>query len=136
MIRLLITFMFFGCGREAAINADLKASVERYLSNAPNHGHYSELVSVDWGEPPNGALGQCVKIPQLDQSYARKVRIKRRGDSQIVVDTLVAHELAHCLHDKVHDDTRRPMLMNTVFLEGQEAYWESNLDSEIREALK
>jgi hypothetical protein len=122
-----------GCGREPAINADMKSAVDRYLRDAPNQGHYDELTSVDYGSLPDGQLGKCNVITSIGGAVtSRNIRIQR--DSQrdpILLDVLVAHELGHCLHDKIHDDMRVPMLMNTKLMPSIN-YWSDHLDDEIR----
>lgn len=131
MIRaVLLAMALTACGREPAINGDLQAAVDRYLAHVPTRGHYDDLVSVDWGETTDGAQGQCLKAPRWDGSLSRKVRIVRSDYDAVILDALVAHELGHCLHDKVHDNSVIPKLMNTYMVQDTD-YWTQHLDEQI-----
>ncbi len=126
---MVLLFALVGCGSvERHVSSAMSSGVDRYLKLAPNHGHWDDLTSVDFGTPKAGALGEC-RVTSKAGVTERRVIVLRIPESEILLQVTIAHELAHCLHDRHHDDLGQK-LMNTQRV-GDSEYWETHLDDQI-----
>lgn len=138
---LLLAALFTSCGREddheTKIDPELQPHVDLYLSYAPDNGHLDELLSVKFVPAwlLQGSLGRCEKENETvlgKKSTTRTVLIADTTNA-CLYGVVVAHELAHCLHDREHiGESPRELMGSTTFLNCE--FWSENLNAQL-EAL-
>lgn len=137
-MKFLIAFLLTGCGAMTGLKVDpkLQGAVDRYMAHVPDQGHYDELTRVQFGDTADEAYGECVVVRNKQKGFIveRHVTIKRNAGTGIWLEVTVAHELAHCLHNKGHD-TDGLKLMNPVRT-GDETFWVQNLNEQIEGLFK
>jgi len=134
----VFAFLISGCGAMTGQKIDkrLQGAVDRYLAHVPNQGKWDDLESVQFGSPSKEAFGECVTVRgKYDSVVKRKVVIKDLDEPEIMAEVTVAHELAHCLHGKIHVGGGDVHLMNPV-RQGDAEWWTNNLNDQIEGLFK
>ncbi len=110
---LALALLLTACGQEheQEIDPAFRPVLELYFALAPDRGHYDQVTSMKIGTPPDGKDGVCrvesdvvggKKIPGTEQRTITVV--PRESLSPVQWETVVMHELGHCLHDLKHVD--------------------------------
>ncbi len=142
MKSLLILFCLVltacGAGETLYVDPELQAAVDFYLAHAPDAGHWKDLDAVQFGTLSDASRqGDCERPANKKSkvfSPSRRVTIRadfKNTDSPNYLRYVVAHELAHCLHDKPHSDDG---LMSAQPF-GTEDFWRDNLGDEIEKVF-
>lgn len=123
-----------GCGTDdepkPRIDSELRPVLDKYLSWTPDNGKIDELMVLEFGETSEMRVGSCFK-----DSDGRRVVVRRTG-SEIgpALESIVMHELAHCLHDIPHSSD--PYSIMNAFYWGNDEFWSENLEKKVRELFE